>query len=376
MNIGVDIRAAKWYRGTGIGTYTHQLIKAFNNIDSFNSYSLYCADKNIDIQLNYNFKLENMKEIPSQSFWDSMNISTNILDPSLSLYHVPQNGVGLPEKKETPLIITLHDTIPIHMPETVGDRYLKIFNENMTNIVNSCDGIITVSNYSKEDIAKDFNFPKEKIFVTYLASEEIYRPMDKKYCNDLLNEYYSIPSNYILYVGGFSPRKNISGLIKSFSKIHKKLPQNMKLLIVGNKGISYSIYKSLSESLNISDKVIFPGFIPMEHMPHLYNGASLLVYPSFYEGFGLPPVEAMACGIPVIASNITSIPEILGESALLFHPEDLDTLSEMILNCVLDNRLRLSLIENGFKKAHSLSWNKTAEDTLKIYEKIISTCHM
>ncbi len=375
MNIGIDIRAAKWYRGTGIGTYTYQLVNAINNLNYNSDFTLFSDNSPIDINFNSNFKFETLPATESNNFWDNVKVPT-LLKPNLvNLYHAPQNGIGLPIDHNVPFIITLHDTIPLHMPETVGDNYLNLFNTHMHSIVDRCDGIITVSEFSREDIAKDFGFPKDKIFVTYLASEPIYKPLNKLICNKLLKKHYSIPNNYILYVGGFSPRKNISGLIEAFSKIEKKLPPDMKLIIAGNKGKSYAIYKALAEKLNLTEKVLFPGFIEMEHMPYLYNGATLLVYPSFYEGFGLPPIEAMACGTPVIASNSTSIPEILDDSALFCAPQDIDDLANKILLVIYDNHLRNKLIEKGFIKASSLTWESTSINTLKAYESVINASY-
>lgn len=375
MNIGIDIRAAKWYRGTGIGTYTYQLINAINTLNSNNNFTLFSDNSPIDINFNSNFKFETLPTTESNNFWDNVKIPTLLRSNTVNLYHSPQNGIGLPIDHSVPFIITLHDTIPLHMPETVGDNYLNLFNTNMNSIINRCDGIITVSEFSREDIAKDFGFPREKIFVTYLASEPIYKPINKHICNEILKKHYSIPNNYILYVGGFSPRKNISGLIQAFSKIEKKLPPDMKLIIAGNKGKSYAIYRDLTKKLKLTEKVLFPGFIEMEHMPHLYNGANMLVYPSFYEGFGLPPIEAMACGTPVIASNATSIPEILGDSALFCAPQDIDDLANKILLGIYDNSLRHTLIKKGFLTSTSLTWKSTSINTLKAYETIINSSY-
>ncbi len=376
MKIGIDSRAAKWYRGTGIGTYTYQLISSLNKIDKQNDYLLFTPEGySSDIKFNRNFNIKSIADTMASNFWDDVNIPNELYDKNINLYHVPQNGVGLPIEKNHPFVITLHDTIPIHMPETVGDRYLNIFQRNMAGIVSRCDGIITVSEFSKEDISRDFNYPKEKIFVTHLASEDIYRPIDRALCKEVLKKHYGLDSNYILYVGGFSPRKNIVGLIEAFSRIINVIPKDTNLVIAGNKGKSYSIYKACAERLKIEDRVIFPGFISMEHMPHLYNNASLFVYPSFYEGFGLPPIEAMACGIPVITSNVTSIPEIVGDAALLFNPKETEVLSEKICEALMNEHLRISLIVKGFKKAKALSWDKTAIETLKAYEAIIkATC--
>ena len=141
--------------------------------------------------------------------------------------------------KPCKMVITLHDIIPYKMPETVGPSYLKIFLEQIPKIVPQCDGIITVSNFSKEDIMREFDYPGEKIFVTHLAPEDIYKPKDKRFSKGLINKLYGIENDYILYIGGFSPRKNIIGLIEAFSKLVLKHKKDIKLVIAGKKGLSY-----------------------------------------------------------------------------------------------------------------------------------------
>jgi glycosyltransferase involved in cell wall biosynthesis len=373
MKIGIDGRAARWYRGTGIGTYTYQLLSALNSLQRANEYLLFMPKgSNCDILFNDNFHIKNITEGNKNNFWDEVNIPNILVDKDIELYHVPQNGVGLPQDKTLPFVITLHDVIPYKMPETVGDTYLRIFNEEMPDIVKRCDGIITVSEYSKEDIANSFSFPSEKIYVTHLAAEDIYFPINKEKSNNIIKNQYGITGDYILYVGGFSPRKNIVGLIEAFSKLIIKYKQDIKLVIAGKQGISYSIYKKRAIDLGVEDKVIFPGFIEIEHLPYLYNASKFLAYPSFYEGFGLPPVEAMACGIPVITSNATSIPEVLGDSAVFINPQDVDELCNSMYEVLCDENLRNSLILKGLVRSSELSWKKTAEKTLLAYNKIIN----
>ena len=374
MKIGIDARAAKWYRGTGIGTYSYQLINSLNKIDNYNDYSLFVPDDcKLAIPFKKNFHIKNIKQDNRNNFWNEVDTSNILIDKSIDIYHVPQNGVGLPTSKNCPFVITLHDVIPYKMPDTVGEQYLKIFNEKLPNIIPMCDGIITVSEYSKEDIIKVFNFPREKIYVTHLASEDIYKPYDKALSKSIIEKNYSITGDYILYIGGFSPRKNIVGLLNSFSMLLPKLKKDMKLVIAGSKGKSYDIYKKRAQDLHIDDNVIFPGFISMDHIPFMYNACDLFVYPSFYEGFGLPPIEAMACGVPVIASNATSIPEIVGDSTLLVDPYDVNDLSEKMYNVLHDNNLRQSLITKGLKRAAALTWEHTAADTLTAYQSILGT---
>jgi len=372
MRIGIDSRAAKWYRGTGIGNYCYQLIHSFNEIDNYNDYSLFVPQNcNLDIPFKKNFHVKSIVQENQNNFWNEVNIPNTLTDKNMDIYHVPQNGIGLPSNKDCPFVITLHDVIPYKMPETVGEQYLKIFKEKLPDIIPLCDGIITVSQYSKQDIIEAFNFPSEKIYVTYLASEDIYKPYDKGLSKFIIKKNYSIEGDYILYIGGFSPRKNILGLIESFSLLLPKLSKNMKLVIAGSKGKSYDIYKKRTQELHIEDKVIFPGFISMNHIPFMYNACELFVYPSFYEGFGLPPIEAMACGVPVIASNVTSIPEILGDSTLLVNPHDVNDLCEKMYTVLIDNTIRQSLITKGLKKASTLTWEHTAKETLNAYGNIL-----
>lgn len=373
MKIGIDGRAANWYRGTGIGTYTYQLINHINKVDSINDYMIFMPHNcNNMINFNKNFCMTEIDEHCKDNFWDEINMPNILKNKNMDLYHVPQNGIGIPEDKKCAFVITLHDVIPYRMPQTSSERYLKLFNETLPKIISMCDGIITVSNYSKNDIIKAFNFPKDKIFVTHLAGEDIYAPIDKGLCKNIIKKYYSINEDYILYVGGFSPRKNIIGLIEAFSMLLNRYKKEIKLVIAGKHGISYSLYKKRCEDLHVEDKVIFPGFIPLEHLPYLYSGCETFVYPSFYEGFGLPPVEAMACGVPVIASNATSIPEVVSDGAILVDPYNIDELCNSMYKILLDKTLKEDLILRGLVRSSELTWHKTAKDTIIAYNKIIN----
>ena len=372
MKIGIDGRAANWYRGTGIGTYTYQLISSLNNIDNINDYLIFLPDSSSLKDLKDNFNIQSVKANIKENFWDEVSVP-NLLNNNIQLYHVPQNGVGLSPNISCKKAITLHDIIPLRMPETVSDKYLRIFNDELPKLLEYCEGIITVSEFSKEDISKDFNFPKEKIFVTPLAAEDIYFPMSKLKCKEIINKKYSINDNYILYVGGLSPRKNILGLIEAYSLINRKTRNNYKLIITGRKGQSYPKYKSRSEELGVGNDVIFTDFIPLQDLPIFYNGAEVLVYPSFYEGFGLPPLEAMACGTPVIASNITSIPEVCADSALLINPYDVYELSNSIEQVLTDKKLMLNMMKKGLIRSMKFSWESTALNTLVAYKSMISS---
>lgn len=371
MNIGIDARAARWYRGTGIGTYTYQLIYNINLMDKINRYLLFLPDENVsDLNPGDNIDIKLISEDRKENFWEEIDIPNILTDTGIDVYHVPQNGIGLPKIKNCPFVITLHDVIPYKMPETVGPQYYDIYMKEIPEIIPLCDAIITVSNYSRDDIANTLSFPKDRIFVTHLAAEDIYFPRNKTLCREFIKEKYRIEDRFILYVGGFSPRKNITGLIQAFSIIKPKLKEPIKLVILGKKGRSYYNYRDLAYSLGLKEDVIFTGYVPVEDLPCFYNAAYMFCYPSFYEGFGLPPLEAMACGTPTIASNTTSIPEILHDDVLYVSPEDVHDMAEKILMLIEDQKLHTQMSFNGLKRSSMYSWKRTAIETIQILSKI------
>lgn len=371
MKIGIDARASSWYRGTGIGTYTYQLILNISLMDKLNHYLFFMADNNVsEIKPEENIDIKMIGEDRHENFWEEIDIPNILTDTGIDTYLVPQNGIGLPLEKKCPFIITLHDIIPYRLPETVGPQYLKIYTKEIPNIIKRCDGIITVSEYSKQDIIKELNFPEDKVFVTHLAAEDIYFPRNKNACKEFVKNTYFIEDEFILYVGGFSPRKNISGLIEAFSKAKSKLPNNIKLVILGKKGRSYYTYRDLAISLGVKNDVIFPGYVPVEDLPIFYNAATIFCYPSYYEGFGLPPLEAMACGTPVITSNVTSMPEILSDAVSYVSPDNTDQISDKLIEIANNKQLQEFYYFKGLHKSNQFSWKNTAIETIDIIKKL------
>lgn len=371
MNIGIDARAARWYRGTGIGTYTYQLIYNINLMDKINRYLLFLPDENVsDLNPGDNIDFRTIAEDKKENFWEEIDIPNILNDTGIDAYLVPQNGIGLPREKKCPFIITLHDVIPYRMPDTVGPQYMQIYSREIPEIIPMTDAIITVSDYSKKDIARSLNYPMDRIFVTHLAAEDIYFPQNKSLCREFVSKKYGINNKFILYVGGFSPRKNIKGLIQAFSLIKHKLKEPFNLVILGKKGRSYYDYRDTAYELGLKDDVIFTGYVPVEELPLFYNAAHIFCYPSFYEGFGLPPLEAMACGTPTIASNITSIPEVLGDDAVYINPQDVHDISDKLLSLIEDEALRLQISFKGLRRSSMYSWKRTAVETIQVLTKL------
>ena len=372
MKIAIDARSSTLHQGTGIGTYTSNLISEILSLDSNDEFTLFCSGK-----FNKEFNKENVNIIYSSGrhggFYEKYYIPNALNKVHADLYHIPQNGIGFDFDTKIPTIVTIHDLIPYIMPETVGKGYLERFLNNMPNIISNSRGILTVSEYSKRDILKFFSFyPEEKIFVTPLAANNNFKPLDKNQCNLYVKNTFKVDDPYILYIGGFSLRKNALGLIKSFCKVYKDLNKPYKLLLVGPLKDEGEKLLSFVQENNLQDKVVFCGYIEDDILPVLYSGCDAFVYPSFYEGFGLPPLEAMSCKAPVITSSITSIPEVTGDSAILINPYNIDELDNALVDLLNNETLKAELSEKGYLRSLNFTWNKTAKNTLNAYRSLIS----
>ena len=371
MKIGIDARGAIWYRGTGIGTYTYQLLHHLKQGPEKESYRLfYPGEEYSGLDIGYRPDFLPLEE--NGDYWESYYLPKTLEQEAIDLYHVPQNGIGLPQKKVCRQVVTIHDLIPYIYPETVGRKYLQIFLQEMPRIMAEADGIITVSENSKRDIRDIFAYPEERIWVIYEAPEPVYHLLPAEPCSEELKERYGIRKKYILYVGGFGPRKNIRGLLVAFAQVCREFPNEYLLVCPGLWQREGAGPEDLIQALGLTGQVLFPGYVPVNHLPWFYRGASVFVYPSFYEGFGLPVLEAMACGAPVITSNTSSIPEVAGDAALLIDPHDAHHLAEAIIQVLSQPDLAEDLAEKGQIQAAKFSWQKTAQATAEVYRTLLS----
>ncbi|HAW59525.1 MAG TPA: glycosyltransferase family 1 protein [Bacteroidales bacterium] len=270
--------------------------------------------------------------------------------------------------KNVKYIITVHDLIPVLFPKEVKLGYHLFFRVFLPRTLKSADRIIVDSNHTKEDLSAHYNISKDKITVIYLAADPRYRLLDEDRIHNVKDKY-GIKLPYILYVGSMERRKNIPLLLKAFLEVKNNIPH--KLVIVGSKGKHFNSITKLVHDYNLQDDVIFTGRVPDEDMPSIYNLAELFVYPSLYEGFGLPPLEAMACGCPVITSNVSSLPEVVGDAGILIDPNNVNELSCAIYKALTDVEFKNSLKLKGLERANMFSWRKFAEETASIYEEFI-----
>ena len=265
-------------------------------------------------------------------------------------------------------IITIHDlTLFITPKESKSGRptFYKLF---YPRTLRTADKIIADSNSTKRDLINYFNVPEEKIRVILLAADEKFKALNNEKINEV-KQKYNLKYPFILYVGGLAFHKNIPTLIKAFYKI-KKDEKKQKLVIAGGKGWKYKEIFETIDKLNLQNDVIFTGYVLDVDLPALYNAADLFVYPSLYEGFGLPPLESMACGTPVITSNTSSLPEVVGDAGIMIDPHDVDGLADAMHKVLSNEGLRDDMIKRGLERAKMFSWERCARETLEVYEEV------
>lgn len=370
MKVAIDARGINWYKGTGIGTYTENILKNLLEINGEDTYHIYWSGEDYEYFKRHNSKIV-MASKKHHRFFEQSYFPNNIESEGATLYHIPQNGMGLSPNIKCKTIVTIHDLIPYTMPETVGKGYLLNFLKDMPYIIEKADGILTVSEYSKQDILRFFPIDEDKIYVTPLAADTKYKPLDKDYCKKKIEEVFNISKDFILYLGGFSSRKNVKGLIEAFHKVYKTLDKEYVLVILGSIRDEGKNLLNLVEDLGMKDKVIFTGFVEEDLLPVFYNASHCFVYPSLYEGFGLPPLEAMSCGCPVITSNISSIPEVVGESGYLIDPYDFNNIAKALGEVMTNESLREKLSKRSIERAKLFSWRNTAINTSEAYKSVI-----
>ncbi|MBC2579905.1 glycosyltransferase family 1 protein [Clostridium sp. DJ247] len=370
MKIAIDARGVNWYKGTGIGTYTDKILRYMVSKHREHKYHIYWSGPDYDSYKHSNTKII-MTSNKHHKFFEQNYFPNNLAKENADIYHIPQNGIGISEKILCKTVVTIHDLIPYILPETVGKGYLSKFLDQIPKIINISSGILTVSECSKRDILKFFPIDESKIFVTPLAADEQYKPLDKIDSMNIVKKLYNITKPFILYIGGFSPRKNVKSLISAYSKIYKNIKQDYELVIIGATKEDGNSLKKLIVDMGIESKVKFTGFVTEELLPVFYNACDVFVYPSLYEGFGLPPLEAMSCGTPVITSNISSIPEVVGDGGILIDPFDVDELVSSLEKLLNHENERKSLSMKALQRASEFSWEKTALATVKAYERIL-----
>lgn len=371
MRIGIDCRfySSKF---TGIGRYTFELVRNLLEIDKENEYVLFfnepeyeevVSGKWLAVSKKVKMILVNAKHY---SLREQTVFLKKLYDAKLDLMHFTHFNAPILYRK--PCIVTIHDLTPSFFPGKKFNKFYRKLAYNLTvkSIINRAKKIIAVSNNTAKDIVKLVPKAKSKIETIYesVAEEFLKKPSQK----DLENtkKKFDLNCDFLLYTGVWRDHKNVVGLIKGFSKIKEG---SLKLVITGREDPFYPEVKEIVKALNLEKDVIFTGLVPEEELLSLYHLCKAYVFPSFYEGFGLPVLEAFACKKPLICSNKSSLQEIAGkENAEFFDPYDVDDMAEKIERVLNDENLQNKLVENGQKRLKDFSWKKMAQETLEIYK--------
>lgn len=358
MKIGIPIfDLVNTIHLSGVEKYTYNLLVNMIKLDSNNNFIIYQGFR----QEPGRFSEFKTRRVIQRFLPRQMRAIAFGMD-RLNILHLPVYFDNIPYLKNGKNILTIHDLVPLFNPE-ISMEGLSDYYNRLKNELYKIDMFIAVSEHTKKDIMKYLDVPEHKIRVIYEAADESYKPVKD---HSGIKKKYGL-DKFILSVGTLEPRKNIPNLIKAFGKLNRR---DYKLVITGKKGWKYEEIFRLVESLGLGDRIKFLGYILDEELPALYSAAELFVYPSLYEGFGLPPLEAMACGTPVIVSNRSSLPEVVGDAGILIDPEDTDGIAEAMEKILQQPSLRKELSEKGLQQAKKFSWSKCASETIELYKQI------
>lgn len=370
MHIAIDAHSV----GAGLGgneTYAVNLIEALAEIDSVNRYTLYVTKKEAiqrferrwpNVSLRRTLPHTPLVRIP-------LTLTVELRRRPVDLLHVQYTS---PPFTPCPVVNTIHDLSFEHLPETFNKRSLRQMRLTIRNSARTAAHIITASNFSRDDIVKTYKVKPERVTVTPLAPSSSFKPVHDAVRMEQVLGRYGIAGDYILTVGSIQPRKNLPRLINAYAKLfrERRFENLPRLVVAGKRAWLYRETLAAASSTTVRDQIVFTGYVPDEDLSVLYSAAKCFIYPSFFEGFGLPPLEAMRCGTPTITGDQTCLPEVVGDGALLVNPFDEQSILEGIVNVLCDDRLRAQLREKGIKRAGSFDWKKTARQTLEVYERV------
>ncbi len=382
--ICIDVRCLSEGRKTGVEEYTLKLLLNIFEADKKNEYILFLSSWKKPIfdfslfEKYSNVKIKKIKfpnKLLNFSFWYFNWPKIDWLVGGANVVFFPNIIFGA-VSKSVKTIVTIHDLSFERYPHffSFKRRLWHIF-VNPKKICQKAECIIAVSNSTAEDIGSLYGVDKEKIAVIHSAVSNNFSLVDRNAKRLIeIKEKYGLPFKFILYLGTIEPRKNIGGIIRAydFLQISARKTKNLelekyKLVIAGSSGwLDKSIFQEINKS-NFKENIILPGFVEDADKVFVYNLASLFVYPSFFEGFGFPPLEAMQCGVPVITSNNASLPEICGDAGILIDPDKPEEIGRAMEEVLTDKIFREKLIKKGIKRSARFSWKKTANEVLKLF---------
>ncbi len=366
MRIGIEGLPLLFHR-TGTSTYTHELVQHLRRLQTDDQVILFARNQRV---AGGSYHDISYAERAANYFYKEYRLPGQLSNLGIDVYHSPRDmGMPAPAKLSCPSVMTLHDIILIRSAaDYYSPRRARMYARRLQKRVREVDHIITVSEFSRRDIIDWSGVSENKVSVVYNGVPEQFRPVEDETELEDVRARYGLPRRFVLAVGSTEPRKNIRTAIEAFALIRRVRPE----LSLAVTGVDYCRVGSGSAFAGLDPEgVIFAGYVRDADMPALYSLAEALLFPSLYEGFGLPPLEAMACGTPVVTSSTTSLPEVAGDAAMLVDPTSAGELAAA-LEMVLDSdSVRRELVKKGLRRAAQFSWEMTARETRKIYELVV-----
>jgi glycosyltransferase involved in cell wall biosynthesis len=371
MHIGIDAHAIGAQQG-GNETYIRNLIKSLAEVDGENRYTIYLANARAAALWRDGFANQfknftiRLLPPPTPLVRVPVFLAYELLKRPVDVLHVQYTA---PPFCRVPVIVTIHDLAFEHLPETFTRRGSFQLKLTVRRTAKKAARIATVSEFSRQDLIRTYHLPPEKVTVTYNGIESHFTPQPKSPGESAeIRQRFGIARDFLLAVGSLQPRKNLVRLIRAYAKLRNENENfTRQLVVVGRKlWLTDEIFAEVKKQ-RWADDVILTGYVADEDLPALYRSASAFVYPSLFEGFGLPPLEAMACGAPVVTSDTSSLPEVTGDAALLIDPRDEQSLVNALIEVVNNQPLRARLREKGIAQAGKFTWREAAEKTLRLY---------
>ncbi len=369
MRIAIDARKLHDF---GVGTYVRNLVHWLARLDSETEFIMFCRRDDCEhIEgLGPNFRPVPVRS-SNYSVAEQLTVPLSLIRSRADLFHAPH--YVLPALTPCRSIVTIHDCIhlmfPQYLPGRLAHRYAQVA---FWLAANRSARIFTVSEASKRDILRFFSIPSDKVDVIYNAIDDRFNHTPIEADMQRVRERYQLHDRFLLYSGNVKPHKNLERLIDAFNRLRQSGLDNIKLLITGGEISRYATLRRAVHHYNLDHHVRFLGFLSVETLAILYRLADAFVFPSLYEGFGLPPLEAMASGTPVLTSNISSLPEVVGDAALLIEPYDPASIAEGLGRVLCDNALRERLVDRGRRRAAAFSWEASVKRVLATYHKVAS----
>ena len=368
LRIAIDARKLHDY---GIGTYVRNLVRQYARAGGPDTYVLLCRPADAEFVRSLGPRFEALiTRAGNYSISEQMSVPRALWSARVDLFHAPHYVVS--PFTPCPVVVTIHDCIHLRFPQYLPNRgahlYARAF---MALAARRARRVLTVSQASKDDILHYLGLPASKVEVIYNALDErlASAPTDDDIAR--VRGRFLLTSPYVLYTGNIKPHKNVDRLIEAFAILRRRGSGDLKLLIIGDEISKYPNLRRLVHRFQLHQHVRFLGFVPDATLAVLYRLTSVFVFPSLYEGFGLPPLEAMASGVPVVTSNVSSLPEVVGDAALLIDPMDAGAIADAMGRVLSDADLRAELIRRGHERVKTFSWERSAARTREVYAEVL-----